>query len=114
MACAKALPVWPRGQRMSLLAGPGRGEFGRLFGARARTFSFASRFLPADRRQAVEALYAFCRTVDDLADEYPPDRSAGPCWTSLVAVGGRPGAAAGRSARCRPRPRTGRRAENRR
>jgi phytoene synthase len=57
---------------VSLLAGPGRGEFRRLFGARARTFSFASRFLPPHRRQAVETLYAFCRTVDDLADEYPP------------------------------------------
>ena len=56
---------------MSALTVPGRGEFGRLFGARARTFSFASRFLPPERRRAVEALYAFCRTVDDLADEYP-------------------------------------------
>jgi presqualene diphosphate synthase len=56
---------------MSALTVPGRGELGRLFGARARTFSFASRFLPPERRRAVEALYAFCRTVDDLADEYP-------------------------------------------
>jgi 15-cis-phytoene synthase len=56
---------------VSALTVPGRGEFGRLFGARARTFSFASRFLPPERRRAVEALYAFCRTVDDLADEHP-------------------------------------------
>lgn len=53
-------------------AAPGTPDaFRRLFGARARTFSFAARFLPAERRLAVESLYAFCRTVDDLADEYP-------------------------------------------
>ena len=48
-----------------------RVAFRRLFGSRARTFSFAARFLPEGRRLAVESLYAFCRTVDDLADEYP-------------------------------------------
>jgi phytoene synthase len=47
------------------------GGFRQLFVSRARTFAFASRFLPAERRQAVTAMYAFCRTVDDLADEYP-------------------------------------------
>jgi phytoene synthase len=29
----------------------------------------AARLLPKDKRQAVHALYAFCRTVDDLVDE---------------------------------------------
>ncbi len=48
-----------------------RVAFRRLLGSRARTFAFAARFLPEERRLAVEALYAFCRTVDDLADEYP-------------------------------------------
>ena len=49
-----------------------------IFQARARTFWFAARFLPADRRDAVAGLYAFARAVDDLVDEpptaYTPDR----------------------------------------
>lgn len=43
-----------------------------VFRAKARTFWFAARFLPADRRQAVAGLYAFARAVDDLVDEPPP------------------------------------------
>jgi phytoene synthase len=43
-----------------------------VFRARARTFWFAARFLPADRRQVVVGLYAFARAVDDLVDEPPP------------------------------------------
>jgi phytoene synthase len=34
----------------------------------ARSFALAARFLPAVRRGDVYVLYAFCRTVDDLAD----------------------------------------------
>jgi phytoene synthase len=43
-----------------------------VFRARARTFWFAARFLPADRRHAVAGLYAVARAVDDLVDEPPP------------------------------------------
>ena len=42
-----------------------------VFRSQARTFWFAARFLPADRRQAVAGLYAFARAVDDLVDEPP-------------------------------------------
>jgi phytoene synthase len=35
----------------------------------ARTFYYGSLFLPAAKRQAAWALYGFCRTVDDIADE---------------------------------------------
>lgn len=35
----------------------------------ARTFSLASRLLPADKRRAAYALYAFCRVADDLVDQ---------------------------------------------
>jgi phytoene synthase len=35
----------------------------------SRSFSLASGLLPADKRQAMRALYAFCRTADNLADE---------------------------------------------
>lgn len=34
----------------------------------SKSFYFASAFLPAAKRQAVRALYAFCRTVDDIVD----------------------------------------------
>ncbi len=52
---------------------------------KAHSFYFASRFLPADKRHDVFALYAFCRTVDDIADlpQY------GPAADSAVAQLGR-------------------------
>ena len=33
-------------------------------------FTVVSRFLPADKRDHMNAVYAFCRSVDDLGDEY--------------------------------------------
>src|SRR5690348_18231880 len=57
-------------------------RFGRAAGGRfkaqaiirdhAGSFAFAARFLPAALRPDVYALYAFCRTVDDLVDEPRP------------------------------------------
>ncbi|NSW56390.1 MAG: phytoene/squalene synthase family protein [Armatimonadetes bacterium] len=35
----------------------------------SRTFFFASALLPAQKRRAVRALYAFCRSTDDIVDE---------------------------------------------
>lgn len=46
-----------------------------VFRTRARTFWFAARFLPPDRRAAVAGLYAFARAVDDLVDQPPPSHS---------------------------------------
>ncbi len=40
----------------------------------SRSFYFASRLLPADKRQAIRALYAFCRVCDNIVDS--PDRDA--------------------------------------
>ena len=34
----------------------------------SRSFYLASSLLPADKRRAIHALYAFCRTADDLVD----------------------------------------------
>ena len=34
----------------------------------SRSFHFASALLPEEKRSAVRALYAFCRTVDDIVD----------------------------------------------
>jgi len=35
----------------------------------SRSFYFASQLLPEEKRSAVRALYAFCRSVDDIVDE---------------------------------------------
>ena len=37
----------------------------------SKSFYFASGLLPEEKRAAVRALYAFCRTVDDIVDETP-------------------------------------------
>jgi phytoene synthase len=41
----------------------------------SRSFFLASRLLPAPKRRAARALYAFCRTTDDLVDD--PGNNAG-------------------------------------
>lgn len=42
----------------------------------ARTFSLAARFLPPAARDDAALLYAFCRRVDDIADEDPDPEHA--------------------------------------
>ncbi|UJB45045.1 presqualene diphosphate synthase HpnD [Streptomyces sp. A1-5] len=43
-------------------------------GQQARNFAYGIRLLPADKRQAMSALYAFSRRVDDIGDgALPPD-----------------------------------------
>lgn len=39
----------------------------------SKSFHFASGLLPEEKRSAVRALYAFCRTVDDIVDESVDD-----------------------------------------
>jgi len=41
----------------------------RVTAHHSKSFNFASGFLPEEKRAAVRALYAFCRTVDDIVDE---------------------------------------------
>lgn len=41
--------------------------------AHSKSFHFASSLLPEEKRSAVRALYAFCRTVDDIVDESSDD-----------------------------------------
>ena len=37
------------------------------------SFYVSFRFLPSERRRAITALYAFCREVDDIVDDFPSD-----------------------------------------
>lgn len=47
-------------------------ECERITRRHARTFTLASRFLPPEKRRAAFAVYAFCRTADDIVDHQPP------------------------------------------
>lgn len=49
------------------------GQLDELMTSHARTFRFATRFMPASYRRSTLDLYAFFRTIDDLVDE--SDRS---------------------------------------
>ncbi|MGD0611785.1 MAG: squalene/phytoene synthase family protein [Anaerolineales bacterium] len=44
---------------------------GEITRQNSRTFALASALLPSGKRRAVRALYAFCRTSDDLVDRAP-------------------------------------------
>ena len=78
-------------------------NFARTFASRARTFGFAARFLPAARRRDATSLYAFCRVIDDLADELPPEEGipaldAWLRWLALVESGQPPPPSTGNEA----------------
>ena len=53
--------------------------------AAGTSFYWAMRLLPRDRRNAMYAVYAFCREVDDIAD------SVGPVGHKLSALAGTDG-----------------------
>ena len=42
--------------------------------AAGTSFFWAMRMLPQDRRDGMYAVYAFCREVDDIADDWPPEQ----------------------------------------
>ncbi|MGH2515252.1 MAG: phytoene/squalene synthase family protein, partial [Ktedonobacterales bacterium] len=53
----------------------------------ARTFYYGSLFLPREKRRASWALYAFCRTADDIADEpalYPQPAAELDRWRAAL------------------------------
>lgn len=59
----------------------------RITKAHSKSFHFASSLLPEEKRMAARALYAFCRTVDDIVDVSDPvlDRdSALNYWRRMV------------------------------
>ena len=43
-------------------------QAGKITSRHSKSFYFASGLLPEEKRSAVRALYAFCRTVDDIVD----------------------------------------------
>jgi phytoene synthase len=47
------------------------GDLGRYFAQNSASFRFASRFFPAEPRERVTEVYAFCRFTDDLVDDRP-------------------------------------------
>lgn len=55
----------------ALAAGTGPDIATRVHGARS-SFFWGMRLLPEERRQAIYAVYAFCRAVDDIADGDAP------------------------------------------
>lgn len=53
----------------------------------SKSFYFASNLLPKEKKHAARALYAFCRTVDDIVDDanYGQDRTIGlNYWRDIV------------------------------
>ena len=52
------------------------------------SFFWAMRLLPRDRRQAMLAVYAFCRAVDDIADGAAPvpDKMAVKWWPRVGSI----------------------------
>jgi len=50
-----------------------RAEVQRVVANSRTSFQAGMRILPAPRREAMYAIYAFCREVDDIADEPAPD-----------------------------------------
>jgi phytoene synthase len=60
-------------------------ECERIARASSSSFTLAFRLLPHERRQALAALYAYCRIVDDAADESRNPAAALAAWrTELV------------------------------
>ena len=71
----------------------------RLTRQSGTSFYYAFRILPAEKRRAIYALYAFCRVVDDCVDEPDGEREAGLVrWTAELqrAYAGRPETELGR------------------
>lgn len=58
----------------------------RVTAEHSKSFYFASALLPEEKRSAVRALYAFCRTVDDIVDEACSSESASQLeyWRNMV------------------------------
>ena len=77
-------------------------EIGAIVTGSGTSFMTGMRVLPRARREAIHALYAFCRTVDDIADgdaRTADKRAALDAWEEEIErlFAGRPGTALGRA-----------------
>ncbi len=62
-------------------------ECERITRINSKSFFFSSQFLPPEKRQAIRALYAFCRVSDDIVDQptsYSNAAAALATWVKLV------------------------------
>jgi 15-cis-phytoene synthase len=59
-------------------------ETDRITRESARSFAWGIRVLPGPKRQAIAALYAFARRIDDLADQVEPARAELEAWRAAV------------------------------
>ncbi len=68
-------------------------EVVRITRAEARSFAWGIRVLPRAKREAVSALYAFARRVDDIADDpgLPPEERRARLEACRVSLAARPG-----------------------
>jgi phytoene synthase len=85
--------------RLALARGMSASASARLTRQSGTNFYYAFRILPEQKRRAIEALYAFCRSVDDCVDEADGEREAGLArWLAEVqrAYAGRPETELGR------------------
>jgi phytoene synthase len=51
-------------------------ESSQVLKAHAKSFAWAAVFLPRQKRGPIARLYAFCRYIDDLADDQAPEKAA--------------------------------------
>ena len=78
-AAAVACPPRARGRTRpgAMSVAEAYAEVGRITRREAKNFAYGIMVLPREKRQAIAAIYAFAREVDDVADgELPPRRSA--------------------------------------
>lgn len=61
-------------------------ECERITRIHSKSFFFSSQFLPPEKRQAIRALYAFCRVSDDIVDQPAQSNAATAlaAWVALV------------------------------
>lgn len=81
-----------------MMSGPAFAACAALAARHYENFPVRAPFLPRRARADLAAVYAFCRTTDDLGDEHPGDRSAAlDAWQAEVtsALAGGPPAGAG-------------------
>jgi phytoene synthase len=65
------------GNQTTTSIGDAYAECERIVGAEARNFSYGIRLLPRPKRQALSAVYAFARRIDDIGDgDLPPAEKA--------------------------------------